>query len=114
MATGAITFLLWAGLSGCCFLLATVLARLICPPPKESYYVRLVLMFFMVIVWWFSLAMMARAYIGNGADPTDPERRARWPRVGPRMRFRWQSTPGGACAQPCLQGTTTIAGHAKS
>jgi hypothetical protein len=75
---GIRTFLIWTLLSACCFLVAAGVARLIGSAPRDIYALRLVFMVLLLIFWWFCVANAADAFIGNGADPHNAERHARW------------------------------------
>ena len=72
---GLTSFLLWAGLSACCFLAAAVLARFSAKLPQDVYNMRVVYMFVLLIVWLFCMPLGRGAYVG---DNTRPEPRARW------------------------------------
>lgn len=78
MVTGLMTFLLWAALSACSFLIATGGAWLITLPPRKIFGARLVLMLIILIVWWICVPATAPAYSGKYADPQDANRHARW------------------------------------
>jgi len=58
-------------LSGCCYLMASVIARLSSSVPRRIYIRRLFLMFVFVVVWWaYYLPYGSRAYVGDGNDGT--------------------------------------------
>jgi hypothetical protein len=75
---GVKAFLVWTVLSACCFLIAAGAARLITSTPRDIYVVRLVFMILLLMLWWFCVPNAASAFTGNGADPHNSERHARW------------------------------------
>jgi ABC-type transport system involved in multi-copper enzyme maturation permease subunit len=75
---GIKAFLGWTVLSACCFGIAAGAARLVASVPRQIYVVRLVFMFLLLIVWGACVPAMASAFIGNGADPQNANRHARW------------------------------------
>jgi hypothetical protein len=56
-------------LSGLCYLVSSVGARVLLSVPKDIYIARLLVMVGFVVVWWSYFQITAHADIGNGLDP---------------------------------------------
>lgn len=79
LVRGFTAFLVPSVLSVCCYLIAATGARLIFSTPRQIYISRLLVMLVFLGVWWGCyLPDAGRAYFGNGADPDNANRYARF------------------------------------
>jgi hypothetical protein len=75
---GLETFLIWTALAACLYMATIGLVLLLHVAPEKAYWDRIIVMLILVAVWLMLVPAMGNAFIGNGADPEDAIRRARW------------------------------------
>jgi hypothetical protein len=69
IANGITALLIQAVLSGLCYLVASIGARLISPLPRRIYIARLLFMVGFVVTWWLYHFATGQGNRGNALDP---------------------------------------------